>query len=335
MKKERRSTIILIALIIAAVLSASISAGMVFHDLVLVPAQATQSVKEIREIAKVSTKPEKERHKTSGKKKKEEKASAADEEIDFSVLQKEVNPDIIGWIQIPNTVIDYPVLQSGKENPEYYLFRDYKKQETKYGSIFLNAANTISKNKSTSKSLTLYGHHMNDGSMFGELLRYGELEFYKSAPVITFDTHREKGKWKIISIFKANTLQEQGDPFPYVREKFSDEEDFLNFVHQVKIRSIIETGVTVNENDQLLVLSTCSYEHKDFRTVVVARKVRKGESCKVNTDIATYQTSPLYPDCWYTNSGEKPIYPEFFLQAMEQNSTDWYDGELFNLKRGR
>lgn len=99
-------------------------------------------------------------------------------------------------------------------------------------------------------------------------------------------------------------------------------------LEEVEMESI-QFGVTVNEKDKLLVLSTCSYEYDNFRTVVVARKVRKGESVKVDTQNAVYRSSPLYPDCWYGDS-EKPQYPETFQIAQKQHMTEWYDGKLLD-----
>lgn len=305
-------------LIVASSLAALVAAGVIVWEAAIVPMQADSTMNEIRTIAagtettEVSSKPD--------KAVKKKKTSA----IDFSSLRA-VNKDIVGWIQVPGTVIDYPVLQSSTENPQNYLYRDYKGNDTKYGSIFMDAAATVGK----SRCMTLYGHHMNDGRMFADILKYGDLAFYQSSPTFTFDTYKNNGTWKVISVFKANVNPDQGEPFAYVRTDFSSDEDFLTFVHQVMIRSLSDTGVTVNEKDKLLVLSTCSYEYDNFRTVVVARKVRKGESVKVDTKNAVYRSSPLYPDCWYGDS-EKPQYPETFQAAQKQHITAWYDGKLLD-----
>ena len=90
------------------------------------------------------------------------------------------------------------------------------------------------------------------------------------------------GKYKIISVFKTNTLSSQGEFFNYLRCcDFQNDKDFMNYVYNVRIRSLINCPVTVNEDDELITLSTCSYEFTNFRTVVVARKVRIGEEAKV------------------------------------------------------
>jgi len=84
-------------------------------------------------------------------------------------------------------------------------------------------------------------------------------------------------------VFKTNTLSSQGEFFNYMIGEFQNEKDFMNYVYNVRIRSLITCPVDVNEDDELLTLSTCSYEFTNFRTVIVARKVRDGESAKVDT----------------------------------------------------
>ena len=306
-------------LIVASSLAALAAAGVIVWEAAIVPMQADNTMDEIRTVA-AGTEEATDSTSKPDKAVKKKKTSA----IDFSSLRA-VNKDIVGWIQVPGTVIDYPVLQSSTENPQHYLYRDYKGNDTKYGRIFMDADAAIGK----SRCMTLYGHHMNDGRMFADILKYGDLAFYQSSPTFTFDTYKNNGTWKVISVFKANVNPDQGEPFAYVRTDFGSDEDFLTFVHQVMIRSLIDTGVTVNEKDKLLVLSTCSYEYDNFRTVVVARKVRKGESVKVDTKKAVYRPSPLYPDCWYGDS-EKPQYPETFQAAQKQHMTAWYDGKLLD-----
>lgn len=310
--RKKKGGAVLWVLLIIAILVFLVSGFMVLRELVLLPAQADSDNAEIRAVAQGETSST-----TEG---------GVTQSVNFAALRS-VNSDIIGWIQIPNTQIDYPVLQSSTEDPEYYLTHNYKKEESKYGSIFLDANASIHSADGNSKSLTLYGHHMNDGRMFADLLKYSDLDFYKSAPTFTFDTYEETGTWKVISVFKTNVEESQGSVFQYVRNGFSDRNDFLDFVYQIKIRSILDTGVTVNETDQLLVLSTCSYEFENFRTVVVARKVRENESTAVDTTQASYRSAPLYPDCWYENGGTKPEYPSTFAQAKAQGEVSWYDGQ--------
>lgn len=208
----------------------------------------------------------------------------------------EINGDIKGWIKINNTRVNYPVLKSSEDDPEYYLYRNYKKESTKYGSIFIDSN---SKEGTDSKNIIIHGHHMNDGSMFSDILKYKNIDFYKSTPTFTFDTIYENAEWKVFSVFSTNTLEQHGPIFNYLRGSFKDEEDFMSFVKEIKDRSLINTSVDVKADDRLVTLSTCSYEFKDFRTVVVARKVRDGESQFVNVEEAVMNPNPVLPQCYY------------------------------------
>lgn len=195
---------------------------------------------------------------------------------------KKVNPDIIGWISIPNTNIDYPVLQSDIENPNFYLSHDYKKVNNKHGSIFLDSHC----NMESSQNLILHGHHMRDRTMFANLTKFNDLSFYREHPLIEFGRINNISKWKIISILKANTNPKRGETFDYIRPTFVDDDDLTNYLYNIKSRSIINIPVDVTSSDSLLTLSTCSYEFDGCRMVVIARKVRAGETDFVDVDNA-------------------------------------------------
>lgn len=212
----------------------------------------------------------------------------------------ELNPDIYGWISISGTKIDYPVLMANAEEPEFYLKHNYKRENSKYGSIFIDSR---CRNVLNPKNTIIYGHHMADGQMFADLMKYSELNFYKEHPIIKFDTIKENSDWKIISIFKTNTLPEHGKIFNYIITDFDSNSEFLKYVGEVRKRSLLNIPVDVNQNDRLITLSTCSSEFKNFRTVVVARKVRNGEDSQVNVNLASKSDNPLMPDCWYERYG--------------------------------
>lgn len=242
--------------------------------------------------------------------------------VDFSKLVKE-NDDTIGWIKVPNTKIDYVVCQPPEgEDHEYYLYKDFYKNYDTYGTVFLDY-----RSKLDSQNLILHGHNMRDGRMFGTLKYFEDLSFYKKNPVFTFNTIYEKSQWKIISIMKTNTLESQGEFFNYLRGDFENDYDFLNFIYQIRERSIIDTPVTANENDTLVTLSTCTYDFSQFRFVVVARKVRDGEDASVNSSSAKENPDTLYPDIWYsTYGGQKPDVTTF-QEAFNKNKITWYDGK--------
>lgn len=186
------------------------------------------------------------------------------------------NSDIKGWIIIPNTVINYPVVQTSDNS--YYLSKGFDKTNNNHGTLFLDFRNNINP---MSQNLIIYGHEMRDGQMFHSIRNYAKVYFYNSSPVITFNTLYSNDKWKVFAAFIANTVPSQGYVFNYLITNFSSSNDFTNFVNEVRARSLIKTSVDIKPGDTLLTLSTCTYELPEARFVVMARKVRKGESLDV------------------------------------------------------
>lgn len=221
--------------------------------------------------------------------------------IAFKELMKN-NSDIKAWMKIEGTNINNPVYQT--TNNDYYIDHDMNKQSSRYGALFIDkdAAITATGN---SKNVVVYGHHMRDGTMFGTLKKYTDINFYKQHPVIDFTTLYLDADYKVFAVFITNTKPEQdnGEVFNYRYPEFASEEDFLSFVNNVKVRSIIDTGVEVDAQDELLTLSTCTYEFDDARLVVMARKVRAGEQNAADTSAAKVNPTPLYPQIWYTQHG--------------------------------
>lgn len=242
-----------------------------------------------------------------------------------------INDEIVGWIEINDTPIDYPILwhKSDNSTSQYYLSHTYNRNYSSYGSIFVDYR---CPNGMKDKNVILHGHHMNDGSMFGGLLNYGKtkgnLDFYKKAPTISISTADEGATtYKIISVFKTSTLSDHGEFFNYMIGEFQNEKDFMNYVYNVRVRSLFNCPVDVNEDDTLLTLSTCSYEFSEFRTVVVARKVRNGESEKVDVSQASLNSNPVWPDVYYKRyGGTRPTVTDF-CTAYEIGQIDWYSGE--------
>lgn len=213
----------------------------------------------------------------------------------------ELNPDIKGWIQIEGTNINYPVLQSSKEEPEYYLTRNINKEEDRLGSLFLDTNTEI---ETPTQCLLIHGHNMTStGNMFHELMKFNDMDFLINSPIIQFDTLYDVSLWKIFAVFKTNGSSAKEELFDYQRGSFEDSSDFLNFVYQIKVRSIYNIPVEISKEDQLLLLSTCSYELPNYRTVIVARKLRPGESKELSRESVTKNKTPLYPDSWYQQYG--------------------------------
>lgn len=187
-------------------------------------------------------------------------------------LQKE-NSDIVAWIEIEDSKINYPVLQ-GEDN-EYYMTHTYKKEYSKDGSLFLDKDYDWNK---PSTNLLIYGHN-NIGSkeMFVDLMNYKEEEYYNTHKTIRFTTAKEDAEYEIIAVFLSRVYyKSETDVFRYYF--FIDaenEQEFNEYVQNSKEASLYDIEATAEYGDQLLTLSTCSYHTEDGRLAVVARKVNK------------------------------------------------------------
>ena len=183
-------------------------------------------------------------------------------------LQEE-NTDIVGWIEIEDTNINYPVLQ-GEDNA-YYLNHNYKKETSQKGSIFLTKDYDWNL---PSTNLLIYGHNIMNGQMFQDLLKYADEEFYKDHPLIRFTTQNEDKEYEIISAFKSRVFykSEQNVFRYYDFVNAENEEEYNEFVKNAKEASLYDIGKTAEYGDQLITLVTCSYHTEDGRFVVIGRE---------------------------------------------------------------
>ena len=184
---------------------------------------------------------------------------------------KKQNNDIIGWIEIENTIINYPVLQC--EDNSFYMTHNYKKEYSAEGSIFLDKDYNW---ELPSSNLLLYGHNNKNKTMFAELLKYKEESYYKEHPTIRFTTLAEDKTYEIIAVFKSRVYyKSEKDVFRYYYFiNAENEEEYNNYINESKKASLYDTGKTATYGDQLLTLSTCEYSQEDGRFVVVAKKVQ-------------------------------------------------------------
>lgn len=183
-------------------------------------------------------------------------------------LQEE-NEDIVGWIEIENTNINYPVLQ-GDDN-EYYLTHNYKKEKSQKGSIFLTKDYDWSL---PSDNLLIYGHNIMNGLMFQDLLKYSDEEFYESHPIIHFTTENKDVEFEIFSVFKSRVFyKSEKNVFRYYDFVNADtEEEYNEFVEKAKESSLYDIDITAEYGEQLITLVTCSYHTEDGRFIVIGKE---------------------------------------------------------------
>ena len=180
----------------------------------------------------------------------------------------EQNPDMIGWIAIDGTAINYPVMQT-PDRPNFYLKHNFEKQYSDYGVPY--AAEDCSIDPQ-SDNIPIFGHHMKSGKMFGALEDYKIEAFYREHPIIRFDTRAGFGQYKIIAVFKVNPADFEYNLFINA----ADEAAFDEYVRRCSALSFYNTGITAEYGDKLISLSTCEYSKQNNRLVVVAKKIQEG-----------------------------------------------------------
>ena len=179
----------------------------------------------------------------------------------------EQNSDFVGWLSIEGTNIDYPVMQTINE-PNYYLKRSFEKQYSDYGVPYVQENCDIG----LSDNCVIYGHHMNNGSMFADLCKYENKDFYKAHRTIRFDTLSGFGEYEIVAVFKTVAHSERGFKY-YHFVNAESAADFDDYIAKCKELALYDTGVSAEYGDRLLTLSTCEYSRQNGRLVVVAKKI--------------------------------------------------------------
>lgn len=219
------------------------------------------------------------------------------------------NQEFVGYLSADGVNLNLPVVQA--KDDKKYLEKNFKLQSTKYGCPFVTHLNNI---EPLDRNTVIFGHHMNNGTIFGALDKYKTIDGFKKAPVITFNTLYKDYSWKVIAAIVTNayTKDDNGYIFRYYFTELSTEENFSSYLNALSERSLYDTGIDVLPTDKLLTLSTCSHEFTDARFVVIARLVRPGESTDVDVTRATVNPSPRYPQAWYDKKGKTNPYKNAF-----------------------
>jgi len=178
----------------------------------------------------------------------------------------EQNSDMIGWIAIDGTSINYPVMHT-PERPNFYLNHNFEGRWCEFGVPYIFEYSSFDPH---SDNITIFGHNMRNGSMFAALVGYEDEDFFREHPVIRFDTLAGFGEYEIIAAFFAR---------PTVFEFHSfvdavDRDEFEEFVRRIEEYSLYDTGITAEYGDRLLTLSTCVRGRSAYRFAVVARKIQ-------------------------------------------------------------
>ena len=176
------------------------------------------------------------------------------------------NPDMVGWIKVVGTNINYPVMQTPNE-PNFYLKHNFEKEYSDLGTPYVQEDCDIA----ASDNLVIYGHHIKGQKMFGALEEYKSQSFYEEHKTVHFDTLTQHNEYEIIAVFKTVAYSSEGFRY-YDFVNAENEDEFNAYVGKCKELALYDTGVTAEYGDRLITLSTCEYSAQNGRLVVVAKK---------------------------------------------------------------
>ena len=171
-----------------------------------------------------------------------------------------VNEDIVGWIQVTGSKVDYPVLQA--RNNDYYLRRNALKEYAIHGSIFMDATSDASANK---LQTVIYGHNMKDGSMFGSLSQLKKIDAFEKNPQVIYEYPGGKSTWDIFSVY----IYKGSDRF--FEFEFASQAEFGRYVQECAERNMHGALELTEIPARILTLVTCTYEFDNSRLIVHAK----------------------------------------------------------------
>lgn len=186
----------------------------------------------------------------------------------------EENHDLVGWLEIDGTVINYPVLQSDtEEDSQFYLTHSFAKKKDKNGSLFMDYRNDF---VDRDTNLIIYGHNMKSGAMFGTLKKYLEKGYLEKHSIIRFDTIYEHGTYEVIGAFLSEVSYQDEYTFRYYNFlNANNQSEFEAFCVNVMQLSALKNGtLDAKYGDQLLTLSTCSSYTEDGRMFIIAKRIK-------------------------------------------------------------
>ena len=201
-----------------------------------------------------------------------------EEEVKQTILSKyenlyRQNTDLMGWIKIDDTNINYPVMQTEITNPTFYINRSFTKEESVSGTPFIDSRCTVE-----SENVIIYSHNMKNGTMFGELKKYKELRFCKNHKIIKFDTIYEERLYEVVAVMLTKVdyyRKSTEDVFEFYNYIELDlKEKFDEYVMIFKEQALYETGVSAEYGDKLITLVTCDYHTEDGRLLILAKQIQ-------------------------------------------------------------
>lgn len=176
---------------------------------------------------------------------------------------KEINNEYVFWINVENTNIDYPVVQT--TDNQFYLKKDFNKNKSSAGTIFMDTLN----NFMTDKNIVLYGHNMRNKTMFNNITKFKDKNFFEQNNKITIK-NTSNGKEYIYEVF---SVYHTDNNFNYNTVVFNENYTYEQYLEDIKKKSTYKKKIDVTATDRIITLSTCSYEFKGAKTSIHAKLV--------------------------------------------------------------
>ena len=172
---------------------------------------------------------------------------------------KSINNNYEMWIEIPNTKINYPIVQ-GKDN-EYYLKHNFKNESNMSGTIFVDCNNNIDEDK----NIIIYGHNMRNGTMFNNITKFKEESFFNNNNTINIIRNNILYQYEIFSVYVEDESKVS------LEIEFTDNDAFVNYALNEASKSMYNKNIIITEEDKIITLVTCSYEYTGARTILVGK----------------------------------------------------------------
>jgi len=224
--------------------------------------------------------------------------------VEYEILPEyralyEINPDLIGWLKIDDTLIDYPVVQT-PEDEEEYLNLDFYHEPNSNGTLIMDTDSIVGVGTAEmeyvdgvipSTNLIIHGHTMKSGEMFGNLIYYQNEEYGREHSIIYFDSLYEHRAYELIAVFYSQVYYAYEDVFKYYKFFQADtQEEFDDWYDNIKQMSLYDTGVSAELGDEFITLSSCSYQVEDGRFVVVGKRI---DPDSIEGEIAPVETTRI------------------------------------------
>lgn len=185
------------------------------------------------------------------------------------------NSDMVGWLVLPGTVIDYPVMWTPRDE-NYYLKRDFNGKKSNDGCLILDTDSSLDP---LTTNLIIHGHYRKTGAMFTCLHQYEDKDFYEEHKQIILHTEEKEIIYEVVAAFRSQVYRKKDTVFKFYKFFQADNQaQFDDFYKNIKKLSIYDTGVTAEFGDNFITLSTCAYHVENGRFVVVAKEVGTGNT---------------------------------------------------------